>query len=53
MKRLTLYIICVVLASLAGAYAQKKQQLAPSYAWVATQPLGLHEPSTIDTLLYN
>jgi hypothetical protein len=31
----------------------RKQQLAPSYAWVATQPLGLHEPSAIDTLLYN
>lgn len=27
--------------------------VAPSYAWGILQPLGLHSPATIDTLLYN
>ncbi len=27
--------------------------MAPSYAWKMLPPLGLHEPATIDTLLYN
>lgn len=31
----------------------KKPVIAPSYAWTTMAPLGLHEPSTIDTLLYN
>lgn len=31
----------------------KKPEIAPSYAWSTLPPLGLHEPATIDTLLYN
>ena len=28
----------------------KKQVIAPSYAWRVIEPLGLREPTTIDTL---
>ncbi len=31
----------------------KDPEIAPSYAWKMLPPLGLHEPATIDTLLYN
>lgn len=31
----------------------KSPVIAPSYAWKMLPPLGLHEPATIDTLLYN
>lgn len=31
----------------------KKQPVAPSYAWHVTEPLGLREPATIDTLPNN
>lgn len=30
-------------------HAKKKQKIEPSYAWTVLQPLGLHEPATIDT----
>lgn len=32
---------------------KKKMQIAPSYAWTAMQPLGLHETAEIDTLVYD
>lgn len=51
MKRLIFYIIMMALAL--PTFAKKEQTLEPSYAWTATAPLGLHEPATIDTLLYN
>ena len=28
----------------------KKQRVEPSYAWSVSEPLGLHYPSTIDTI---
>ena len=28
----------------------KKQRVEPSFAWSVSEPLGLHYPSTIDTL---
>lgn len=31
----------------------KKKTYKPGYAWSLVTPLGIHEPSTIDTLLYN
>lgn len=31
----------------------KKPVIAPSYAWKTIQPLGLHEPAGIDTVLHN
>ena len=43
----------MIAVSAFGVSAAKKQTLEPSYAWIATQPLGLRAPSTIDTLLYN
>lgn len=52
MKKFLLYIICLLIAS-GSASAKKKQALEPSFAWTASQPLGLRIPSTIDTLLYN
>lgn len=33
--------------------SKPKVQLKPSYAWKLLPPLGLHEPSTIDTTEYN
>lgn len=33
--------------------ARKKRVVEPSYAWTALQPLGLHEPATIDTLMHD
>lgn len=33
--------------------AAKKVKVEPSYAWSISEPLGLHYPSTIDTLLLN
>lgn len=32
---------------------KQKKTYPPGSAWTLTTPLGLHEPSTIDTLLYN
>ncbi len=44
---LLLIIFCIASASTADA---KKIQLAPSYAWQIEPTLGLHLPSTIDTI---
>lgn len=55
-----IYILLLLLALPAMAQqkqapvATKKQRaIAPSYAWTAMQPLGLHEPASIDTLTYD
>ncbi len=55
MKKLHLIIaVAIVLAwSSIAAFAEKQPQVAPSYAWQMLPPLGVHEPSTIDTALYN
>lgn len=54
MKRLVTYII-IALASLMSSVAiwADDPVIAPSYAWEILPPLGLHEPSTIDTLFQN
>lgn len=51
MKRL-FYISIILLAVLlsSGSIAAKKPVIAPSYAWDILPPLGVREPSTIDTL---
>lgn len=36
-----------------AVFAKKAQVIEPGYAWTLLQPLGLHEPSTIDTLFTN
>lgn len=55
MKRLhsIIAIIVVLVCSFTEAIAEKQPQVAPSYAWQLLPPLGVREPSTIDTLLYN
>ncbi|MBO5054330.1 MAG: putative porin [Muribaculaceae bacterium] len=47
---LTIYLLCGIVI---GMEAAKKPQLAPSYAWKASNPLGLRLESTIDTLFEN
>lgn len=64
MNRLNLHIIIYILLLSAGlpTFAQqrqapvatkKKMQVAPSFAWTAMQPLGLHQEAGIDTLTYD
>ncbi len=51
MKRI--FLFATILLSGCVFSEAKKTQLAPSYAWKVLQPLGLHEESTIDTLVLN
>lgn len=54
MKKLRLIIVMLMAAALIPAvYAEKKPEVAPSYSWELLRPLGVREPSTIDTALYN
>ncbi|MDE6264581.1 MAG: putative porin [Paramuribaculum sp.] len=53
MKRYILFYVAVALALIAEVSLAKSPVIAPSYAWKMLPPLGLHEPATIDTLLYN
>lgn len=54
MKKLRLIIVMLMAAALIPAvHAEKKPEVAPSYSWELLQPLGVREPSTIDTALYN
>ena len=48
----TIFITGLVVAAIAVMQA-KDPVIAPSYAWKMLPPLGLREPSTIDTTLYN
>lgn len=52
MKQIKIFI--TVMLVLTGILVWGKDPvIAPSYAWKVLPPLGLREPSTIDTLLYN
>ncbi len=64
MKRISLHsIITLLLLALwlpaaaqhnhAPEFTRKKRPIEPSFAWIALQPLGLHEPATIDTLMHD
>lgn len=54
MKKLrSIIAFAVMIACLPVAFGAKKPQVAPSYSWQLLPPLGVHEPSTIDTALYN
>lgn len=60
LKSLFAILLLVLLALPAAAQhkeapvaTKKKRAVAPSYAWTAMQPLGLHEPATVDTLTYD
>lgn len=47
-------LFALFISVMAVMTAQAKDPvIAPSYAWTMLPPLGLHEPATIDTLLYN
>ena len=46
-------ILFLALTAIIPAVARKPQKLGASYAWTILQPLGLHEPATIDTLYTN
>lgn len=53
MKR-NLTLLFIILAAIAVHTVKAAEpQVAPSYAWQLLPPLGVHEPSTIDTTLYN
>lgn len=48
------FIFCIlIILSSAGAIAAKDPVLAPSYAWKIIPPLGLRQPSTIDTVMFD
>lgn len=54
MKKILLYILAVISIFLAvSASAKREPQLASSYAWTITEPLGQRYASTIDTLQLN
>lgn len=55
MKRLNIFILTAILLTVGSrsAFAQKTQAVAPSFAWDILPPLGLHQPTTIDTLYQN
>ena len=54
MKRIQVFTIIYFAASLIGlTISANGPVLAPSYAWEIIPPLGLHEPSTIDTVFKN
>lgn len=54
MKKILLYILSAVSILMAvTASAKRNPQLAPSYAWTITDPLGQRYESTIDTLQLN
>lgn len=55
MKRLNIFILTAILLTVGprSAFAQKTQVVAPSFAWDILPPLGLHQPTTIDTLYQN
>ena len=47
------YLAAIILASLSMVISAKDPEIAPSRAWTMLPPLGLHQPSTIDTTLIN
>ena len=53
MNRFISIITLIITLTHVSAYAAKPREVAPSYAWRTMAPLGLHEPATIDTLLYD
>lgn len=52
MRKILLYILITTVAVI-QLNAARNPKVQPSYAWTISQPLGMHYPSTIDTLLYN
>lgn len=52
--RINRFIIAISIAcGMLSLQAKEPQKVAPSYAWELLQPLGLAEPSTIDTTMIN
>lgn len=50
-KRLITFLSIAAAIAFAALAAKPGKAVAPSYAWETMPPLGLHEPSTIDTLM--
>ena len=54
MRRIITYIVALALVLPAiEVWAAKRKVVEPSYAWTISEPLGLHFPGTIDTVLTN
>lgn len=54
MKKIGCLIAIAFIISIVSARADESADMgSKSYAWTLLPPLGIHEPSTIDTLLYN
>ena len=52
MRRIITYIVALALVLPAiEVWAAKRKVVEPSYAWTISEPLGLHFPGTIDTVL--
>lgn len=51
--RLIIFVAIALIGSALIASAEKHHRIAPSYSWQLLPPLGVREPSTIDTALYN
>lgn len=45
--------LLILFPTLAKADENETEEESSSYAWTILQPLGLHEPATIDTAMYN
>ncbi len=52
-KSILLILISTVSIIITSTVQAKEPVVAPSYAWKAIPPIGITEPATIDTLLYN
>ncbi|MDE6176069.1 MAG: putative porin [Paramuribaculum sp.] len=50
---LKILILSLVVVAAVGSAGAKKREVAPSYAWTMLEPLGLREPATIDTTLFD
>lgn len=46
-------IIAILMPVMVTVYGKNKPEIAPSYSWKVLEPLGLREPSDIDTLKHN
>lgn len=53
MQRLRFTVIYLFLLASGIILSAKDPVIAPSSAWTMLRPLGMHEPATIDTTLYN
>ncbi len=53
MKKISIISVIILAATSLATVSAEEPEVAPSYSWQLLPPLGVHEPSTIDTALYN